>query len=191
MRIKKFANNVFECESKVMFALLLLYILGLVYGCFSGTVLNLLNDFRFTSILSDNLFTLFSKNILVVLIIFLLGYSVIGTPFICFIIYYCGVSNGVFCTYYSCNFGLKGSFIVVLLFYFYYLIIFLTIALMSYSSIRLSLSMFSYFRSETRYVSPRIYSGSHVIKFFIFSIFTFLISAYYIAFANRLSTLFL
>ena len=191
MKIKKAFTFIFECEYKVLLALFLLFCIGIVYGCFSSTVIHSLsgqvNTYSVRSlIVADNLFSFYLKNLLILIFIFISGFSALGIPFICFSIIYYGVTCGAFFISFLYLGDIKVFFASVLCFYFYYFINFVISACLAFSSIRLSLVLINVFRTDNHHVDPRVYCIPHLIKFISYSVVNFLSSAFYIFIANKL-----
>jgi len=174
MKFKKFISVILDCESSVFAVLLFFYFIGFVYGCFSESILSVQADniylTSFANILLQNLFVLIS--------LFLLAYSAIAAPFICFVMVYWGVCNGLFCEAVCLNSGLKGVVALILCYFlqfFMYLIFFITL---SYSSLKTSFALLQVFKNNTRYISPAEYSKPHIIKFVVFFILVCVLSAF-------------
>ena len=186
LKIKKAVNFIFECEFKAIVVLSMFFLFGMIFGAIHSCKMDLPSDVV-KSIISDNLMTLCLKNLLILTFAFLLGYTVIGAPLICFIIVYSGISCGLFLGIFSINFGFRGSFVAALCFYLFYFINLISLVFVSFSSIRLSLALYNVFKNNTRYVSPGIYSKPHMIKFSAFAAFTLFSCVYYIYIARGLA----
>lgn len=173
MKDNKISSFIFEYEKKVFIILLVVFLIGFVWGSYTvfhtplSTELNLsLNQqplFIFKKLITSY-FWLF-------LVTFLSGYNVVGFPIMFILLLFNGINIGVmFCSVTFLD-GLKSY-----LFYIIILLPFLVISVLShyfitFSSLRLSASLYNVFKEGTRYISPKVYSKPHIIKFaFYFSI---------------------
>lgn len=191
MKAGKFFSQIFECESKVFIIIFSFYALGIVFGSVSACNLeynniHTLNCDVFELFFSDSFIQLFLKNLIIISLAFFLGYSVIGMPFICFVVLYDGICCGIFCTTFSVFWGLKGVLCSALCFYIYFFLKLICVICLSFSSLRLSLALLSVFKSDTRYISPREYSIPHIIKYTVFIVITLFDVLYYFYIAQFL-----
>lgn len=179
LKIKKAVNFIFECEFRAVAVLSLFFLLGMVFGAFYSCKMDLSADMA-KNIITDNLLSLFLKNLLLLTAVFLLGYTVIGAPGICFILIYSGVSCGMFLGIFTGFYGFRGSIVAALCFYLFYFINLISLVYVSFSSLRLSLALYNVFKNNTRYVSPNVYSKPHMLKFLVFAVLTLLSCTYYV-----------
>lgn len=175
MKLVKWTKFFFECETKLLVILLSLFVTGYVWGAFSTNISDVqaIPDLQFVLFNSD-LISLFIRYALSLVVVFLLGYCAVGLPFICFIMIYNGLCFGIFSEALLINYGFRNNVIVIVFLFFSVITYFISLSCVSFSSIRLSLTLFSVFRSETRYVSPSYYSTPHIIKFVFFAIAGFM-----------------
>lgn len=181
MRIKKMLSFLFECESKVIYLLFLFYMLGF----FFGTVYSVKNgvqalSFDLNYYFKETIIEVLLKNIIILFILFLSGFAAFGLPIVLFTLLYAGMSLGVLCAAIVLVYGFKGSFIFALICFIYFAVMLICYVFVSFSSLRLSLVLLNVFRNNSKYISPRVYSLPHIIKFFVFSAVLFLSSVYYV-----------
>ena len=186
LNIKKVISFIFECEFRVVAVLSLFFLLGIFFGSFYSCRLEMSSELV-NSMISDNLLSVFIKNLLLLSAVFLLGYTVLGTPLIFFIIIYSGVSCGLFLGTFCAFYGFRGALVASLCFYLFYFINFVSIIYVYFSSLRLSIALYNVFKNNTRYVSPSIYSKPHILKFSIFAVFLLVSSLYYVYIARGLA----
>ena len=121
MKFKTFIKSIFEFEQKVF---VLLYVFLLTGQLFSSCYI-FLNKNKFDlniSLLNEQANTVVLKNLLALFIIFLLGYTVIGLPFICLGVLYSGILIGIKVSLFILCFGVKGSIISAFILFIYYFI---------------------------------------------------------------------
>ncbi len=187
-RFKKMADFIFECELRVMLLLSVFFFIGMAFGAYHscGEAAGELSD-----VMAGEIIPLYLKNLLMLFVTFVLGYTVIGAPLICGAVIYGGVCCGLFCGLAVNLAGLAKGTLVIALFYVFYFVNVLCLLLMSFSSLRLSLALYNVFKNNTRYVSPEVYSKPHLLKFVVFSAFTFLSCAYYVFAARKIALILL
>ncbi len=175
MKDKKNLKFIFEYEKKVLAILFIIFTMGFCFGCY-----NLFNrpDVYLESF-SHNLNIVFLKNIVLITISFLLGYTVIGFPFLCFSVIYCGIFTGISLGYFTYFYGYTGCLFYSVIFYLYYLIFIFSYFFIVFSSFRLSASLYSVFKEGTRYISPKTYSRPHIIRFVFYISILLFISIFY------------
>ena len=186
LKFKKAVNFIFECEFKVAAALSLFFILGMVFGAFYSCKMDLSADMA-GNLITDDVLSLILKNLLLLTVVFLMGYTVIGAPLICFIIVYSGVSCGMFLGIFTGFYGFRGCVAAAICFYLFYLINLMSLVFVCFSSLRLSLALYNVFKNNTRYVSPGIYSKPHIVKFSVFAALTLFSCLYYVYIARGLA----
>lgn len=187
MKLKKWMRFFFECETKLFFFMLVIFIAGIIWGSVSLKINNVqATETDILSIIDMSGFkNLFFKNYLLIIVSFLLGFSAIGVPFICFVLLFDGICLGIFLERIVLCYGFKGLSIATASLFVVVLIKFISIAVISFSSIRLSLTLFNVFHDNTRYVSPKYYAKPHVVKFIFFSLVN-VINAFICVFSFKL-----
>lgn len=184
MKIKRFLNFIFECENKVLIAFSLFYFAGFVLGCvfvFSDNVQAV------RLLLSETFLGLAFKNLLLLSVIFMFGYTPFSMPVIIFASFFDGIYISIICSSFVIDYGIKGSLIVTLLFFVYFVCNIISIFSISYSSLRLSLMVGTIFKSNYKYFSINTYTTPHLIKFISLSVFTLIYSGYYVFFAQEIA----
>lgn len=189
MGLKKTIGFIFECEFKVIYILSAFYLLGIICGSFYSIKIGGDSQVLVSSILADSFLTLLLKNLLIIVLLFLLGYTVIGAPLICFLLMYSGVGCGLFCGIFVLRHGFVGCVLAALGFFLFYFINFISQVLVSFSSLRLSFALYNVFKNNTRYVSPDVYSRPHIFKFTIFCALTTISCLYYFYIAKTITLL--
>lgn len=178
MKFKLFINSVFEYEQKVFILLFTFFTTGQLFS----SIYIFLNKTKFDlniNLLNEQANTVVFKNLLALFIIFLLGYTVIGLPFICLSVLYSGVLIGAKISFFILCYGAKGCILSAVILFLYYFTFVISCMYISFSAIRLSVALYNLFKTETRYVSPRYYSRAHITKYIAFSLFTIIVSLYY------------
>lgn len=165
LKFKRAVNFLFDCEFKVIVFLSVFIILGLVLGSYYGASFNTEQGDNGSFLFSAGYLNIFFKTVSLLFVSFLLGYTVIGTPLIFLVLLYWGACCGVVNTAAIKHLGFGDGLAFVLLGSVYFVLTFVSLLLISFSSVRLSLALFGVFRSDTRYVSPKVYSNPHIIKF--------------------------
>lgn len=189
LKIKKTVNFIFECEFRVVVVLLLFFLLGMVFGTFYSCNISSIEADTAKSIVSNDFISLCFKNLLLLTAVFLLGYTVIGAPLICFVLIYSGVSCGLFLGIFTSVYGFRGSVVAASCFYIFYLLNLMSLVFVAFSSLRLSFALYNVFKNNTRYVSPNIYSKPHMLKFCVFAGLTVLACLYYVYIARGLAVI--
>ena len=190
LKIRQAVNFLFECEFKVIALLSAFIVFGLALGSFYGFGLSLGQGTDLGAFLSTGYFELLVKTLVVLLSSFLLGYTVVGAPLILFVLLYWGTCCGLFMSAVASNLGFKGCLLFGILFSVFFLVSFFSLILISFSSLRLSLALFGVFKNDTRYVSPKVYSNPHIIRFLVFACFDAVSCAYCVYVAGPLVSLF-
>ncbi len=181
MKDNKVFSFLFEYEKKVFIILFAVFLLGFVCGSYS---LFIKSDISYTtdvfSLQAANLFKkmLFS-NFWLFVITFLSGYNVIAFPFMFILILYNGINIGVTISSFTYFYGLKGALIYSCLLLPFIIILILSHYFITFSSLRLSASLYNVFKEGTRYISPKVYSRPHIIKFVFYFILTSISLALY------------
>lgn len=190
MKVKRAFAYLFDCEFKAVAVLSLFILVGLCYGAYY--IAGVHESTELCAALSlGTVADISVKYIFLLFVVFLLGYAVIGVPIVCFILLYYGMSTGIFLGAYGCLYGLKGCAVAAVCFYFFYLSLTLCVLNISYSSVRLSFALYSVFKNNTRFVSPRIYSKPHIIRFFALAVLVFIACVYYVFIGRRLALILL
>ncbi len=178
MKISRFVNFVLDYERKVYIILFILFSLGLVYGCYfslSGKAGDLEVIFNKSNEL-DIWISVILKDTICILITFILGYTVIGFPFLCFNIVLYGIYFGIALSRYTVIYGVKGALISSFAFFPYYFVLITSLILLTFSSLRMSVALFNVFKSGTRFISPKTYSVPHIVKCLVFLLFNIVFS---------------
>ena len=122
---------------------------------------------------------LFLKNSLFLFTVFLSGYTAFGIPLICVALIYLGMSDALFVSYFSINFGLKGYFLIIPISILYITPILFCFLYVSFSSLRLTLITFNTFKPKSRFIQPSTYSYPHFCRFLFYLFLLFICSLLY------------
>lgn len=180
MKGVKIADFIFEYEQKVFLILFAVFFIGMTCGSYSCFTLQTSLGEAFVASSGGDLFVdMLVKNLLALVISFLLGYTVIGFPFLCFYVLYSGICFGVFISLFTYSYGVMGCIIASVVMFPYYFTVIASELFVTFSSIRLSAALFNVFKDGTRYISPKVYSSPHIIKFFVFSALTAIATFFY------------
>ena len=177
MRMVKFLSFIFEYERKVYFLLFTLFLIGFGFGCYHGLGNNTYVDSIFNS--DTAWISVFLKDSICLFITFILGYTVIGFPLLCSNVVFYGIYCGIFLSKFSAVYGIKGALCSGVVLLPYYFVVITTLLLLTFSSLRMSVALFNVFKNGTRFISPKVYSLPHIVKFIVFLILIFIISLIY------------
>lgn len=177
MKDNKIFSFVFEYEKKVFIILFAVFLVGFIWGSytlFSKT--GLTDNINHISQQPILLFKkLISSSFWLFAITFLSGYNVIGFPLMFLLVLYNGINLGVTISSFAYFNGLKGALLCSGILLPFIVVTILSHYFITFSSLRLSASLYSVFKEGTRYISPKVYSKPHIIKF-VFYFFITLIS---------------
>jgi len=173
MNDKKYLRLFVEYEQKVFILLFAIFFLGFLCGCY---YLFDNNQYKTEYVFSN---IIFLKNIVLMCITFLLGFAVIGFPFIILCTAYVGILSGVSIGLFMLSHGFKVSVLYSLAFFPYYLVYIFCFIYVAGSSLRLSASLYNVFKEGTRYISPKTYSRPHILNFLLFLFLIVFISFIY------------
>lgn len=178
MKYKNIFKLIFEYEQKVFVILFAVFFIGFLFGSFfvffdgNAVDTSVLFEYTYTQLFTDVLV----KNLILMIVMFVLGYTAIGSPVLFFCILYSGIYLGVLISSFTYTYGFKGCIASSLMFFPYYLLLVCSLFFITFSSLRLSVSLFNVFKSGTRYISPKKYCKPHILKFVFFSAITLLSS---------------
>ena len=172
MKISGFVNFVLDYERKVYIILFMLLSLGFIYGCYFsftdragdlGVLFNKSNEINIW-------ISVVLKDAICIFVTFILGYTVIGFPFLCINVVLYGIYFGIALSEYTVQFGIKGFLIFSFAFFPYYFVFITSLIFLTFSSLRMSVALFNVFKNGTRFISPKSYSVPHIVKclFFLF-----------------------
>lgn len=167
-------------------ALFLLFLTGMVYGVLmlrGGSLFELLHSYSVNYLatirentLFQNFFSLFSSAFFYLLGAYLLGFSAIGQPFILLLPFFRGLGLGAFMGYFYVTYGLRGIGCCLLVVLPAALVALLALIIGCRESLRLSILLFSGFRSGKSASLGRNTLKLYHLKFLILIVFA-LISA--------------
>lgn len=179
MKFKKIIVNAFESEFKVIVLLFLFYIIGFIFSCYY-CFSNQISATVFTNVFISNSFnTVLFKNLVLLLAVFLAGYTAFGIPVILLSLVYLGMANAALFSYFISNHLIKGLLLSFVFNFAYIFIVLISLLFVSFSSLRLTLITFNSFRFNNKYISPASYSPPHILKFTVFFILIFISTIIY------------
>ena len=182
MNFKKCIHNVFECEQKVFTIMFAFFLTGFIFGCFY-TSFNSVQ--AFDNLLSETVISLTLKNVFLIFLVFVFGYTPFGFPLIAFVILSSGICNGIMSYNAVANLNFISVFFVTVLLFVYFSLNIIALFIVSFSSIRLSLIVFNIFR-DNKMFSAKTYAKIHLLKFIFFFIFSVIPSVYFSCFASKI-----
>ena len=178
MKYKNLHKIIFEYEQKVFVLLFAVFFIGFLAGS-----LSVFNNTSYIEISEPVLHKLYFCSILAfcafLIILFTLGFTSFGLPFIIFINLFSGLFLSVIGCSITVSYGYVGCIVYSLFMLPLFLVIVLSLLYISYSSIRLSGALFNVFKSGTRFISPCEYLLPHIFKFIFFFLSTLIISIIY------------
>ena len=153
--------NLFEYDNKVLLIFLTIFFISFIFGSFYLFNCSNIINAEVPQIIYDFLI----RDFLFLIVLFLLGYTVVGLPLLFFSNIILGIFCGITVSCFTYLFSFKGCMYYCIILYPYFFVFVISCFYVISSSLRLTVSLYNVFKEGTRYISPKVYSRPHIFKF--------------------------